>query len=139
MIIVISTSVGILVTSATLNALFPTHKELEISPLFYTSLVYGIALLYFSLFWTFTSTTPGMFIFGLRVTRMRGQRIGFFRAVLRFVCYGVSALLFGLGYAWVIIDKRHQAWHDKIARTVVPYTEPPVLRPLQQEPAEPAG
>ena len=136
-IVVVATSAGILVTSATVNALFPTHKDLHIPPLLYTAIVYGTALLYFSLFWTFTSTTPAMYVFGLRVTRMQGQRVGFPRAVLRFLCYGVSALFFGLGYLWVIFDFRHQAWHDKIARTVVPYSEPALNRPNPEEPKQP--
>ena len=139
MIIVVATSAGILVTSATVNALFPTHKELSVAPLLYASILYAVFVAYFTLFWTFTSTTPAMFIFGLRVTRMRGQRVGFVRALVRVLCFGVSALCFGLGYLWVIIDHRHQAWHDKVARTVVPYTEPPVLKPIREEPAEPAG
>ena len=44
----------------------------------------------------------------------------------------------GLGFLWIVFDEDRQAWHDKIARTVVPYTVPPVLRPIQEEPAEPA-
>ena len=31
----------------------------------------------------------------------------------------VSALVFGLGYFWAIIDRNGQAWHDRIAGTVV--------------------
>jgi uncharacterized RDD family membrane protein YckC len=31
----------------------------------------------------------------------------------------VSGLLIGLGYFWAIWDKDGQAWHDKIAGTVV--------------------
>ena len=138
-IIVVSTSVGILVTSATLNALFPTHKELSVPPLLYASILYGVFVAYFALFWTFTATTPAMYLFGLRVTRMRGQRIGFIRSVVRVLCFGISAFCFGLGYLWVIVDKRHQAWHDKIARTVVPYATPAVLKPIPEESEEAAG
>ena len=116
----------------------PTSSS-TFTPLLYTSIVYGTALLYFSLFWTFTATTPAMYIFGLRVTCMRGQRVGFLRAVVRFLCYGVSALFFGLGYIWVIFDHRHQAWHDKIARTVVPYSEPALVRPNLEESPSNAG
>ncbi|MFN2241977.1 MAG: hypothetical protein ACK2U2_06795, partial [Anaerolineae bacterium] len=35
--------------------------------------------------------------------------------------YWLSTLLYGLGYLWIAIDNRREAWHDKIARTAVIY------------------
>jgi uncharacterized RDD family membrane protein YckC len=40
--------------------------------------------------------------------------------VLRHVIgYPLSALFFGLGVFWMLWDRRRQAWHDKLAKTVV--------------------
>jgi uncharacterized RDD family membrane protein YckC len=136
LVILISTSAGILVTSATINALFPTHKELEVSPWLYALILSGVGFTYFVGFWTFVGSTPAMFIFGLRLTRINGERVGVVRAAVRWLAFGVSALFFGLGYLWVLFDRRHQAWHDKIARTVMPYKETTLVRPGEKESSE---
>ena len=91
---------------------------------------------YFVGFWTFVGSTPAMWIFGLRVTRINGGRVGLTRAIVRYLAFAVSALFFGLGYAWVLFDRKHQAWHDKIARTVVPYKETTLVRPGEKESSE---
>jgi uncharacterized RDD family membrane protein YckC len=41
------------------------------------------------------------------------------QAVGRYFAYLVSAIVFMLGYLWVAFDPRKQAWHDKLAGTVV--------------------
>lgn len=43
------------------------------------------------------------------------------QASLRYVAYLASILPFFLGFLWVAWDKRKQAFHDKIANTVVLY------------------
>ena len=40
-------------------------------------------------------------------------------ALLRYVGYFVSGIPLGLGYLWVLWDPKHDAWHDKIAKTKV--------------------
>ena len=39
--------------------------------------------------------------------------------ILRYVGYYISLLPLGLGYFWVIWDTKKQAWHDKLAHTIV--------------------
>jgi uncharacterized RDD family membrane protein YckC len=127
-LVTVSATVGTLLTSMTLNAIFDSQRAAQFEALVLAVVVTSVSLVYFVFFWTAVGSTPGMWLFGLRVTKMDGTRIGFFRAVVRWFAYGVSALFFGLGYLWVIFDDRHQAWHDKIARTLVPYTAPPRAR-----------
>jgi uncharacterized RDD family membrane protein YckC len=43
------------------------------------------------------------------------------QAALRYVAYLASFLPLLLGFLWVVRDKRKQAFHDKIANTVVVY------------------
>ncbi len=31
----------------------------------------------------------------------------------------ISMVIFSLGFLWILIDRKHQGWHDKIARTYV--------------------
>lgn len=64
--------------------------------------------------------TPGKRVLGMRVEdATQGGPIGWRRDLLRRIAFIVSALPFCLGLLWPIWDSRRQAWHDKIARSVV--------------------
>lgn len=79
-------------------------------------------ILYFAVFWSLIGYTPGKYVVKLRVVRVDGLRLGFWRSALRAVCYYLSALLLFLGFIWIIFDKNRQGLHDKIVNTVVIYT-----------------
>lgn len=49
------------------------------------------------------------------------QAVSMTQAVIRYFAYLVSILPLGLGFLWIIRDKRRQGFHDLIARTVVLY------------------
>lgn len=81
-------------------------------------LVAGIA--YQVYFWTSTGQTPGKMAMGLKVVSAEtGELLDTGGAAIRYVGYIVSGIPFALGYLWVIWDPKHEAWHDKIARTKV--------------------
>jgi uncharacterized RDD family membrane protein YckC len=65
--------------------------------------------------------TPGKKLLSLQVVDAQTGRIpGFGKMFLReIVGRFVSGVAFGVGYLWAIFDKNAQAWHDKIAGTVV--------------------
>lgn len=83
----------------------------------------AVALAYHLIFWTsFDGATPGKKLLGIQIRRSNGEQIGYPAAIARYFGYllsGVTFLFFGLGYLWVIWDKKKQALHDKIADTVV--------------------
>lgn len=64
--------------------------------------------------------TPGKAIAGLEVVDAEtGKRLSFCRSVLRCMSYLVSMSFSYLGFLWALWDRNQQAWHDKIASTVV--------------------
>ncbi len=81
------------------------------------SLVLMVA--YHTVFIGESGQTPGKRALGIAVADTGVRRLGYGRAFLRTLCYEVSGFLFYLGFFWALWDKRHQAWHDKIAGTVV--------------------
>jgi uncharacterized RDD family membrane protein YckC len=82
--------------------------------------IFAVSLGYFPWFWVKGGATPGMRIFNLRVVRDRdGGPIGWGEALLRLVGFWVSSIVFYLGFAWILIDKRRRGWHDLIAGTVM--------------------
>jgi len=77
-------------------------------------------LLYFPFFWTRGGATPGMKVAGIRVVNDRdGSPIGWGTALLRLVGWWVSAAVFYIGFAWILVDSRRRGWHDLIAGTCV--------------------
>jgi uncharacterized RDD family membrane protein YckC len=64
--------------------------------------------------------TPGKWLLGLYVIDESGDTAGFFRMLLReFIGKPLSMIVFGLGFAWVLVDKDNQGWHDKLVDTYV--------------------
>jgi len=71
--------------------------------------------LYNFAFWWLTGRTPGMALFGLRVTSTAGRPLGWIAALIR----ALILACFPIGALWCLVDRRHQAVHDKLARTLV--------------------
>jgi uncharacterized RDD family membrane protein YckC len=65
--------------------------------------------------------TPGKKMMGLQVVQQSTGRIpGFGKMFLREVIGRIlSGLFLGVGYLWALVDKNGQAFHDKLAGTVV--------------------
>jgi uncharacterized RDD family membrane protein YckC len=80
-----------------------------------------VALAYFSYFEGGpTGQTIGKRVQGIRVIDFKvGGPIGYGRGLLRTVARYLSAIVFFLGYFWMLWDREKQCWHDKIAGTVV--------------------
>lgn len=89
----------------------------SIIAIFIVTIGYGIFF-----FWLLSKgITPGKWLVGERVIeKTNGEKPGFARMILRETAGKfVSSLCFGVGYFWAIWDKDGQAWHDKIAGTLV--------------------
>jgi uncharacterized RDD family membrane protein YckC len=71
-------------------------------------------------FWLHYAATPGKILADCKIVdATSGKPIGFMQAIIRYLAYIISILPLGLGFLWIIWDHRKQAWHDKIANTVV--------------------
>ena len=72
------------------------------------------------LFWIYKSATPGKMALKARVVDAKtGNTPTIQQSIIRYIGYYISLLPLGLGYFWVAWDKKKQAWHDKLAGTVV--------------------
>jgi uncharacterized RDD family membrane protein YckC len=73
--------------------------------------------------WAIFGRTIGMSLVGIRVEETdRPSDVTFARAFLRYVGIYISILAFGIGIFWVLFDKKHQGWHDKLGNTYVVYS-----------------
>jgi hypothetical protein len=56
---------------------------------------------------------------GIKVISSDGSPVSWGQAVLRYIGYIISGLVFALGFIWIAFDAQRQGWHDKIAKTYV--------------------
>ena len=84
-------------------------------------LVGGLAYIIVQLYFYSKSQTIGKAILGLRVVNKKdGSHLTFWWMLFReIIVKKASGVVFGLGYIWILIDKKHQGWHDKILDTYV--------------------
>jgi len=79
-----------------------------------------IGALYVVLLWVnWNGQTIGKKIMKIKVVREDGKPLEYREAIIRYVCYFVSAIPVGLGFLWVLWDEKKQGWHDKLAKTYV--------------------
>ena len=78
-----------------------------------------LVAIYGAVMWKLRGTTVGGVICHLRLVRLDGQAIDWSTAIVRALGCFLSLLAAGLGFLWIIWDPERQAWHDKIAGTVV--------------------
>ncbi|WP_069472455.1 RDD family protein [Candidatus Marithrix sp. Canyon 246] len=70
--------------------------------------------------WVKYAATPGKLIVDSEIVDAdTGKPIDLQQAMLRSIAYIISLIPLGLGFLWILWDKRKQGWHDKIAGTVV--------------------
>lgn len=88
---------------------------------FFTFFWAAVAYTIFALWFLAQGKTPGKWLVGIRAAdKSNGNSPGLGRMLVREIIGKVlSGIILGLGYFWAIFDKDAQAWHDKIAGTVV--------------------
>jgi uncharacterized RDD family membrane protein YckC len=74
---------------------------------------------YGAVMWKVRGSTIGGIVFDLRVVRLDGRVVDWETAIVRALSCFLSMVVVGLGFFWIAFDENHQAWHDKIAGTVV--------------------
>ena len=83
------------------------------------SVIFFLCFAYFVTFWSWKGTTLGGIVCNLRVVRVDGQPLTGADAIVRGLASVFSFVPLGLGFLWILRDPQNQAWHDKIAGTVV--------------------
>ena len=80
---------------------------------------------YGALMWKIKGTTIGGLVCGLKLVRRDGAEINWDTAIVRALGCFLSMVVAGLGFLWIVFDEDRQAWHDKIAGTLVVRTPRP--------------
>ncbi len=73
-------------------------------------------------FWMYKQATPGKMMFSAKIVDEKtGDKPTIQQWLVRYIGYIPSTLVLGLGFFWIIWDKKKQGWHDKMAGTIVVY------------------
>ncbi len=75
--------------------------------------------IYSSLMWRLRAATIGDLVLNLKIVRLDEEPLDWATAIIRALSCFLSLSFVGLGFFWILIDLRSQAWHDKIAGTIV--------------------
>ena len=96
-----------------------THGEaIAGNPLLSTYLLF-ISFFFYGWFWTHGGQTLGMRSWRLQLRNLRPGPVTWLQVLLRFMTALPAALLFGLGYLWMLVDKRKLTWHDRYSETCI--------------------
>jgi uncharacterized RDD family membrane protein YckC len=79
-------------------------------------------LVYFAYSWAAFGKTIGMALFGVRVVGKAGDAVSNRRAIVRTLALPLSFVIFGLGFAGIVLRHDRRALHDLIAGTAVVYS-----------------
>lgn len=74
---------------------------------------------YFTVFVGGCGQTPGKMLCRIAVARQDNSPVGYGRALLRWLGYGLAALPFGLGLLGVLVTAKRRGFHDWLAGTWV--------------------
>ena len=96
----------------------------------------AILIVYFLIPTAITGKTLGKWVAGISVVDIDGKIPGPVAIPREIVGKFVSYAVLGIGFIWIIFDKKNQSWHDKIAGTYViedePKSKPSFLRKIIQ-------
>lgn len=94
------------------------NGKMDVDPLL-SSILFIVLYTFFAFFWTRTGQTLGMQVWHIRIQTPQGRSITWSQALLRYMMAWLSVSAFGLGYLWILIDKKKRSWQDIFSMTEV--------------------
>ncbi len=104
------------VNQETLDA-YPSLKLFLSGLLIVVALV--IACIFYSWFWVKGGQTLGMKAWHLYLVNDEGKYITWKFAAIRFFVAIASWACLGLGFAWILVNRKNLAWHDIASKTQI--------------------
>ena len=80
-----------------------------------------VSFLFFGWFWTHGGQTLGLRAWKIKLTGSDGGGVTWKQALVRFSCALLSWAVCGLGFFWILFDKKKRAWHDLLSNSHIRY------------------
>ena len=84
-----------------------------------SSILFMTLFSFFGYFWTRTGQTLGMQVWHIRIQNTDNSSITWGQALMRFFMAGISFSCLGMGYLWILLDKKKRSWHCLFSDTEV--------------------
>lgn len=84
-----------------------------------SSLIFVCLYGFFAYFWTRNGQTLGMQAWRIRIQNPDGTSISYMQALMRFMMGLISWGLAGLGYLWMLVDRKALTWTDRFSESRV--------------------
>ena len=81
----------------------------------------SVIFLFYGWFWTHGGQTLGMKVWNLYLVNADGKFINWKTALIRFFAAIVSWAAIGLGFTWILLDRKRRTWHDIVTKTQILY------------------
>ncbi len=94
----------------------------EVGGAWFQSLLLVENYLFCAWFWLKDGATLGMRAWRLKVQTETGGKITLNQSLVRYLAGIFSLLAFGLGYLWILLDRRNRSWNDMVSNTQIIYT-----------------
>ena len=94
----------------------------------YFFLMVSSCICFYGWFWMRSGQTLGMLALRLRVVSLTGNPLTLSQILVRWCSAWPSFFVFGLGYFWIFLDRKGDAFHDKLSKSkviVIPKSQRP--------------
>lgn len=92
-----------------------------VSGLWFQLYLYLLIMGFYIVFWRIKGQTLGMQVWRIRTVDEHGAILSYPKCVLRFLAATLSFCALYLGFLWILVDRKHLSWHDRLSRTRVIY------------------
>jgi len=116
---------GLLFLATALLLPFRGGDAFRPNQLAYSAYLIGVCFAFYGWFWMHGGQTLGMRAWKIRLCVDDGTAMTWTRAAVRFAAALLSLGLFGLGYWWVLWDRRKRSWHDRLSGTHLVWQDDP--------------
>ena len=83
-----------------------------------------VSFIFYGWFWTHGGQTLGMRAWNLYLIKPDGKFIDWKIAAIRYCAAIISWAAAGLGFTWILLNKKKLTWHDAISNTQIVYSLP---------------
>ena len=99
-------------------------RQLLIVKIINLGMLIGVAYTFYGWFWVNGGQTLGMKAWHLYLIHDNGKFINWKMAAIRFISALPSIACFGMGFAWILINKKKLTWHDIASKSQIVKQKP---------------
>jgi len=110
---------GLLIIASAIALPIGNVEKVAFENFWFTLWLFLVCFAYLGGCWRYGGMTVGMRAWKVKLVSENGDVITWSRCLLRFLIALASAGAFGVGFLWVLVDRKKRSWHDLSARTVL--------------------